>query len=34
MGVAFVAAKEVDMAVGTDHGGSCRIPAAFCGVVH
>ncbi len=24
---------EVDMAVGTDHGGSCRIPAAFCGVV-
>ena len=21
------------MAVGTDHGGSCRIPAAFCGVV-
>ena len=30
---ALLAAGEVDMAVGTDHGGSCRIPAAFCGVV-
>ena len=30
---ALIAAEEVDMAVGTDHGGSCRIPAAFCGVV-
>ncbi|MEM7469226.1 MAG: amidase, partial [Pseudomonadota bacterium] len=30
---ALLAANDVDMAVGTDHGGSCRIPAAFCGVV-
>lgn len=30
---ALLAADEVDMAVGTDHGGSCRIPASFCGVV-
>ena len=30
---ALLAAGEIDMAVGTDHGGSCRIPASFCGVV-
>ncbi len=30
---ALLAADEIDMAVGTDHGGSCRIPASFCGVV-
>ena len=30
---ALLASGAVDMAVGTDHGGSCRIPASFCGVV-
>jgi amidase len=30
---ALLGAGEVDMAVATDHGGSCRIPASFCGVV-
>lgn len=30
---ALLASGEVDLAVGTDHGGSCRIPASFCGVV-
>ncbi|MEM4781389.1 MAG: amidase [Halalkalicoccus sp.] len=28
-----VATDEVDLAIGTDQGGSVRIPAAFCGVV-
>ncbi|MEM7543225.1 MAG: amidase [Pseudomonadota bacterium] len=30
---ALLANGDIDLAVGTDHGGSCRIPAAFCGVV-
>lgn len=30
---ALLGAGEIDLAVGTDHGGSCRIPAAFCGAV-
>ena len=30
---ALVGAGELEFTVGTDHGGSCRIPAAFCGAV-
>ncbi len=30
---ALVAAREVDMAIGGDQGGSIRIPAAYCGIV-
>lgn len=30
---ALVAAREVDLALGGDQGGSVRIPAAFCGIV-
>ncbi len=30
---ALVATGEVDMALGTDQGGSVRIPAAWCGIV-
>jgi len=29
----LIASGDVDLAVGTDHGGSCRIPASFCGIV-
>jgi amidase len=29
---ALVGAGEVDLAVGTDHGGSARMPAAWCGI--
>ncbi|KAL3857308.1 hypothetical protein ACJMK2_011989 [Sinanodonta woodiana] len=30
---ALVAAKEIDMAIGGDQGGSIRIPASWCGIV-
>ncbi|MCO5604968.1 hypothetical protein L7F22_059143 [Adiantum nelumboides] len=30
---ALVAVGEVDLSIGCDQGGSCRIPAAMCGVV-
>ncbi|MBW2267460.1 MAG: amidase [Deltaproteobacteria bacterium] len=30
---ALVGAREVDMAIGGDQGGSIRIPASFCGIV-
>ena len=30
---ALVGAGELELTIGTDHGGSCRIPAAFCGAV-
>ncbi len=30
---ALVAAREVDLAVGADQGGSVRMPAAWCGIV-
>jgi amidase len=30
---ALVASGEVDMSVGTDQGGSVRMPAAYCGIV-
>ncbi len=29
----LIASGDVHLAVGTDHGGSCRIPASFCGIV-